>query len=531
MSLPKEPRQKMINMMYLVLTALLALNVSAEILNAFKTVNNSLQESNKVVTAKNDLTYKLFAKEQQDQQTKAQADVWAPKAYQVQKLSQSIYDEIEKLKEDLKDESSPTMNNGVKEYNESNLDAATRLFDTKGEGKKLYDNLKQYKAAMLATINPDDAQFASEPLIQSDLRTAKANFAAQLPLDLRVPKSQSGNAPSGDSAKDWTMNYFHMTPTIAAMTILSKFQSDIKNSEAQMVDYFHKKVGEVKVIFDRFQVLAQASSNYVMPGDELSVTAGVGAFSAAAKPTITINGQVQPIGPDGTALFKTKAEGAGEHTVMVHIEYAKPDGSIDKVDKPVKYTVGLPSGASVFLQKMNVLYVGEDNPLTISAGSSGREKMHVSFTGSGEISNTGGDNWMVKPTAPGMAKIVVTTNGKAAEFEMRIKYLPNPTGYVGTHTGGPISSAEFKADGGLIAKLDNSEFLSPFTVVSYKLSAIGGNIPNYQQAPNEGNRWTGRAADLVSRASPGTNIFFDEIRVKGRDGRVRELPSMVFSLK
>jgi len=102
MSLPKEPRQKMINMMYLVLTALLALNVSAEILNAFKTVNNSLQESNKVVTAKNDLTYKLFAREQTDNQTKAQADIWAPKAYQVQKLSQSIYSDIDKLKEDRK---------------------------------------------------------------------------------------------------------------------------------------------------------------------------------------------------------------------------------------------------------------------------------------------------------------------------------------------------------------------------------------------------------------------------------------------
>ena len=85
MSLPKEPRQKMINMMYLVLTALLALNVSAEILNAFKTVNNSITTSNGVVTDKNNLTYTAFDKALNDQQTKENAEIWAPKAKQIQK--------------------------------------------------------------------------------------------------------------------------------------------------------------------------------------------------------------------------------------------------------------------------------------------------------------------------------------------------------------------------------------------------------------------------------------------------------------
>ncbi len=519
----------MINMMYLVLTALLALNVSAEILNAFKTVNNSIIQSNGVVTEKNNLTYKSFQDKLADPQTKDLAAQWAPKAVEVQKLSKTIYDYIDKLKEELIDESSPSMKDGMKEYNEASLDAATRLFDTKGEGRKLYTDLIQYKSDMLNVLKPEE--FAASPKIMEDVKTAKEAFARELPLDLRVPTSQSGNARTADSAKDWTLNYFHMTPTIAAMTILSKFQSDIKNSEAQMIDYLHKKIGEVKVVFDKFQVLAQASSNYVMPGDELSVTAGVGAFSAASKPTITINGQVMPLGPDGAAEYKTKAEGAGEHSVSVHIQYAKPDGSIATTDKIVKYTVGLPSGASIFLKKMNVLYIGEENPLTISGGSVGREKVHVSFEGGGSIENSGGDDWIAKPTTPGISHIVVNAAGKIANFEMRVKYLPNPTGFVGTHMGGSINAAEFKADGGLIAKLQNSDFESPFQVVSYKLSAIGGSIPQPVQASNEGNRWNGRAASIVSQASPGTNVFFDEVHVKGRDGRVRELAPMVFMLK
>jgi gliding motility-associated protein GldM len=516
-------------MMYLVLTALLALNVSAEILNAFKTVNNSIIQSNAVVTEKNNLTYKSFENKLNDPQTAALAKIWAPKAAQVQKLSATLYTLIDSMKSELIEESSPSMKDGVKDYNEASLDAATNLFDNKGKGKILYNDLIAYKADLLNVLNPDE--FAGSPLVQADVKKAKADFAEQLPLDLRVPKSQSGNARTADSAKDWTLNYFHMTPTIAAMTILSKFQSDIKNSEAQMIDYLHKKIGEVKVVFDKFQVLAQASSNYVMPGDELDITAGVGAFSAAAKPDITINGQGQTIGDDGTALYKTKAEGAGEHTVSVHIEYTKPDGTKAIVDKPVKYTVGLPSGASVFLKKMNVMYIGEENPLTISGGSVGREKVHVSFEGGGSITNTGGDDWVAKPTTPGISKVIVNAAGKIATFEMRIKYLPNPTGFVGTHKGGAMSSAEFKADQGLIARLENSDFESPFQVVSYKLSAIGGSISQPVQASNEGNRWTGRAASIVAQASPGTNVFFDEIHVKGRDGRDRELAPMVFMLK
>jgi gliding motility-associated protein GldM len=167
-----------------------------------------------------------------------------------------------------------------------------------------------------------------------------------------------------------------MTPTIAALTILSKFQSDIKNSESQVIDYLHSQIGQVKLVFDKFDAIVSPSATYLMPGDELSIKAGIGAFSSAAKPNITINGAPQTVGADGTAEWKTKVSGSG--TVSVKIEYAKPDGSKDVVTKDIKYTVGQPSGASVFLEKMNVLYIKEDNPVTVSGGSVGREKVKVS---------------------------------------------------------------------------------------------------------------------------------------------------------
>ena len=105
MSLPKEPRQKMINMMYLVLTALLALNVSNEVLEAFKTVNKSINTSNTALDNKNKVIYDAFAKELEDPQVKAKAAIWAPKAEQVKKLSADVSNYLDNMKQQLKQES------------------------------------------------------------------------------------------------------------------------------------------------------------------------------------------------------------------------------------------------------------------------------------------------------------------------------------------------------------------------------------------------------------------------------------------
>ncbi len=114
---------------------------------------------------------------------------------------------------------------------------------------------------------------------------------------------------------------------------------------------------------------------------------------------------------------------------------------------------------------------------------------------------------------------------------MRLKYLPPPAAFIGAKKGGNISSAEFKAIGAVIAKLEESDFMAPFQVVSYRIGAVGGPIQLYREATNEGNRWSGQAASIVSCAGPGTRIFIDAINVVGPDGRKREIPGMQFSLK
>jgi gliding motility-associated protein GldM len=531
MSLPKEPRQKMINMMYLVLTALLALNVSSEILNAFKTVNTSIGKSNDALNTKNNGTFAAFQNELADGQTKARAELWAPKAQSASSIASTMVNYIEELKLTLKKKSGlkeVVGPDGTKEedFHVDDLDAPTRLFVEEKKGDELYNKLGECRKQLLDVLNPDNYQDAG---VKAQVTAQRAKFEKTFAIDLTVPKSQTGEKVNQDS-KSWTSNYFHMTPTIAAVTILSKFQNDVTNCETQLVDYCHEQVGHVANVFNKFQAIATANTTYAMPGDKIEITAGVGAFNDKAQPKIYVDGALQTLTADGTALYSTTASGAGERNVNVKIEYVDPNGTPQTVNKIVKYTVGQPAGVSVSPTKMNVLYIGVDNPISITAGV-GAEKINASFTGGGDIHRVSGPNWVVNPKNPGEQKVNVIIEGKSTPVTFRVRYLPDPAAFVGPKRGGSMPSADFKAMRGVIAKLVDCEFESSFKVVSYQVGALGGKYPTYQFAKNMGNLWSGAAGDIINGAGPGTSIFFDQIRVVGPDGRERELPQMSFNLK
>jgi len=507
MGLPKEPRQKMINMMYLVLTAMLALNVSAEILNAFKVVNNSIKNSNDGLSTQNKAIMDDIAAKAAANETREKAAIWKPIADKVAGYSKSTFDYIETLKQDLIHNAH--FNPVDSSYKIDDLDAAIRLMGNEGKGEELHQKLIEYKKSLLDV----------DPAIGKE-------FASKLPLNLDPPPSESGN-----SKLSWTDAYFHMTPAIAALTILGKFQNDVKNSENDVVTYCADQIGAVKVRYDKTGVIYGANSTYLMPGEKLSIYAGVGAFSSAAQPTVTIGGKTIPVDADGKATSDITVNGGGKQKVNINVSYKDQDGNVKNIQKEIEYTVGTPSGVAVSADKMNVLYImgNTPNPITISGGS-GSEKVQATLTG-GELKHVAGSAWEAYPKTPGEQTINVTIDGHTTPKKFRVKYLPNPAAFVGAKKGGSMPSAEFKAIGGLITRLEESEFEAPFKVISYKLGAIGGGISQYQQAVNEGNRWTGNAAAIVAKATPGTNIFFDEIRVVGPDGRTREIQPIFFSLK
>jgi gliding motility-associated protein GldM len=316
MALPAEPRQKMINLMYLVLTAMLALNVSAEILNAFRTVDNSLTETNKTINRSTATIMQSLEDKKKDPASAAKAEIWYPKAAQAQALSTGMFDYIQNLRmKILKDAAfNPTKeNNFDSTFKADNLDIATRIMIEEKEGPKLLAKLAQYKKDLLA-IDPEIAQ----------------KFQNSLQIDLNIPKVQDkGN-------KTWEAAYFHMVPTVAAITILSKFQNDVKTSENKVVAFCHDQVGHVEVRFSRFEAIIGQSTNYAMPGQPIEIKAGIGAFADAARPTITIGGRTQQVGDSGFVRYQTTAETSlGVKTIPVHIEYKDQDGKDQVINRTI----------------------------------------------------------------------------------------------------------------------------------------------------------------------------------------------------
>lgn len=488
MALPKEPRQKMINLMYLVLTALLALNVSAEVIEAFKTVDTSLQASNRSIETGNKTLFESLAEASKDPLTAKNAAIWAPVANDAKTQADQLVNYIEGLKDSLKmmsglkkDASGKPMltEHGDEDYKLDDLNASSRLMDNNKKGAELDAKLEAFRNALLS--NPE--------------------VAKQYSKTLAVDPNQK------------TTNSFRMMPTVAAITLLSKYQNNVRNAESQVVTFAHSQIGKVKVVYNEFAAIVGQSSNYVMPGDKVSITAGVGAFSTEAKPVISIGGSSSAVDANGVASREFTAEGAGERSVPVHVSFTKPDGTIDSKDYTIKYVIGTPGGAAVMADKMNVFYIGVDNPITVGSPT-GMEKTQVGIS-AGSVTGTGSKK-IVRVSSIGNVTVNVTADGKSYPFPFRVKRIPDPVFKVGS---GKIrmTAVEFKGQTFARADLENFDFDLKFNVVSATVYFSGANFPNVVTQPLSGGGLGGLSA-YIQRCGPGSTITFDNVTVSGPDG-------------
>jgi gliding motility-associated protein GldM len=498
----------MINMMYLVLTALLALNVSAEILNAFKTVDRSLMIASSVAEQKNEEIFKSFKAKLEDPTSREKAAIWEPKAQQAKKISDELYNYIEALKLELKKESGLKTVDGKEEFKEDDLDAGTRLLvqyapEGKGKGKELFEKLKAYKEQLLS-IDPE----------------MKKEIEVGLPLDLTIPPTTSDAGKS-----DWAYAYFHMTPTIAAITIMSKFQNDVKNSESKAVEFCHKQIGQVEIIYDQFQAFAGTNTQYLMPGEELVITAGIGAFSKAAQPSISIDGANVPLNAEGTAEYKTRVGGSGSGIKRVRISYAKPDGTTAVVEKEIKYTVGVPAGLTVSTDKTRVFYKGLENPLSVTGGG-GDEKVNVSIEGAGaSLRKAGPGQYIVTCTQLGTVNVVANDGKNVQKIAIPVKRVPDPIVIVGGSAGGAMPANVFRVQSGAIAELRDFVFEGvAYKVMSFMLICTGKGFDEPEFAEVNSASFKDAAAQaLIKRCQAGTTVTIGEIKVLEPGGGSRKL--------
>ena len=510
MSLPKEPRQKMINLMYLVLTAMLALNVSAEILNAFKTVDNSLTGTNKTINASTQTILASLDDKRKEPATAVKAEYWYPRAQSAQALSKDLNDYIQTLKNRIMTEAGYDPAHGDTTYKLEDLDIATRIMISEKEGPKLRQKLEEYKAKLLAI----------DPLIGQE-------FKNTLQVNTAMPAVQD------KSNNTWELAYFHMVPTVASITILSKFQNDVKTSENKVVAFCHEQVGKVQVRFDTYTAIVGQSSNYVMPGQEVEIMAGVGAFSKAAQPQITINGQGLGLGEDGQAKLKMQGGGLGKHSVPIVIRFKDQDGKDQVINKTVEYTVGQAS-ASIALDKMNVLYIGVANPVSVAASGGGDDRISVAISGGGgryEKTGAGKYNFFVNSVTDNCTITVLVDGKPAGASQFRVRTIPDAVATVGGEpSGANIPAGAFKAQGGVAAWVKDFPFDLKYTVTSFTLTADtdDGDII---EARCTGNTWSAQAQGVLKGLKAGKTVTIDDIRAQGPDGRNRHLPSLVYYIK
>lgn len=497
----------MINMMYLVLTALLALNVSAEILNAFKTVNNSLEKSNEVVGASTKEIMSSLAAKMQDEGSKEKATYWHPKAKNAVDLSTNVYNFIQGLKNQILTDADGDPNDKDKKFKEDNLDIATHLLVEKGKGKELYNQLDDYQKKLIAI----DTAIARE-------------FKDATFIDLSMPKT------TNKSNNTWEAAYFRMVPTVAAITILSKFQNDVKNAENKVVAFCHEQVGKVILRFDAYEPIVGQNSMVLLPGQELKITAGLAAFNSAQKPDIFVGGSKVALGANGLAEYTQKVNSSGK--VPVRIEFTDQDGKRQTKTYEVDYTVGQ-SNAAVQLDKMNVLFIGVDNPITVS-GSGNVDQLKVAASGGGaQLSKSGVGKYTVRVNqeTDNCVISVTTPDGKVTPVNFRVRSIPDPVARVGTKESGDISAAEFRSQAGVNALVKNFFYETQFNVVGFTMTGDGAGFDNgIEDAVNNGGAWN-EARKIVNKVRPGSYITIENIRAIGPDGRTRKLNPLIFNLK
>jgi len=292
-------------------------------------------------------------------------------------------------------------------------------------------------------------------------------------------------------------------------------QSDAKNSATAILNYCSNKMGAEKIVFDKFTPAVSPEKSYVIAGDKYVADVFLSAYSSSADNiSINVNGSNLPL-KEGIAHYETSTSGVGERTYKVNISLKNPvTGKTDTYSKEFKYEVGQRSVA-VSLDKMNVFYIGVDNPISVSAAGVSSNEVRVSGSGSGISVNGagGGGKYNVRVGTPGEASLTVSGGGASQTFKYRVKRIPDPTPQIGKKKGGQFGNGEFKAQGGIAAVLENFDFDVKCDMVGFEFTYLAKR-QDAVTATNSGARWGAQAAAMVEKAKPGDAYFFDDIKCK-----------------
>jgi gliding motility-associated protein GldM len=521
MSIPKEPRQLMINLMYLVLTALLALNVSNEILSAFRTINKSIKSSNDSIDDKNNSKYEFFEKNMQIPSEAAKTKPYYDIAMEVKKESADLVDYLNHWKQKVVIQSGGWRDSANGEVmNESDLHASTDLMVEKQKGgDSIKTKLESFRTKLLTVLGEKD--------------DSSSALAKQLPLKIEKLKPSDAN-PKGD----WATGTFYNMPVVAAVTLLSKFQNDIKNSEAMVIDRLFDKIHEEEVKFDGFRAIAVPKQSYLLAGQKVEAEISLAAYKTTTNPAVSINtGRVTKT-EQGIAYWENTVSGTGLQTVKGTVSI---DMGGKQESRPFEFTYMVGStGASMQLDKMNVFYVGVPNPVTVSAAGYAMEDIVLTIPESDAVIEKGEAlgkyNVMMKKQGKVMAVISANTKEgrkQVGSQEIRVKMIPDPIAEVGGSSGSfQLASNRMKVVPGISAAMKSFDFDVRFKVIAYDFTYLQKRQDPVGPITVNSNMFDAnkQVMDAIQKCKPGDKIFLESIKARGPDGFTRTLGTIIITI-
>jgi gliding motility-associated protein GldM len=510
MSIPKEPRQLMINLMYLVLTALLALNVSAEVMNAFFSLDKGLKNSRGIVETNNEQVMKSIDK-QADAYRNPNNEKYRGNAKSAQQISADFVAYIDGVRNQLFEKAKgPSKTDPTIPKDIRNKDITTKMFVNDKLGDEIEAKIKETRSKLLALADNDKGVESS------------------LPLDVDP-------LPENTTMKSWAEYKFKQMPVAAVFPLLGKMQSDAKSSATAVLNFCANKVGGEDIKFDAFKPAISAPKGYVIRGEKYSADIFLSAYSTQADNiSISVNGNGLPL-KEGVAHYETTASGLGSQKYKVSINVKNPlTGEVKNYSQDFEFEVGQRSIA-VALDKMNVFYIGVENPVSVSAAGISSNDLKVSGNGINIRKGDGSGKYVVTATTPtNDASITVSAPGVSQTFNFRVKRIPDPVPRLGgnpKNKGGTMGNGEFKAQGGISAILENFDFDAKCDIVGFELTYL----PKRQDpitAINNGARWSSQVADFIQKAKPGDAYFFDEVKCKcPGDAAARNIGGISYKIK
>jgi gliding motility-associated protein GldM len=515
------PRQKMINMMYLVLTAMLALNVSAEVMDAFAKIERGLDRTISITNDKNASTLGVF--EDAVSELGKKAEEWRDKAALTRRKTLEVKEYIQDLKIELIREGDGKDTHAISEdksirtdsiHSMDNTDAANRILlgaNDDGKAYNLHDTVIAYRDFLINNI------IGNNPGLKASLEGL---------LDFTVPKKGLTDT------RDWETFSFSGTPLISAIALLSKMQVDILNCESYVLDHLKSSIGKDDLKISNVEAAVSNPNGMIIKGSTGEAEVFLVAFDESIQAEVSVGGRIIPM-KGGKAKIPFSGTTIGPSTVAGNISYRNASGETERRPFKFEYNVIEPSLA-VSATKMNVFYLGVDNPVDISISGVSQSDVKINIT-NGTITSTGtGGSYIVKPASVGKSNISVsaTVNGEQKVMgtrEYRVKRVPDPSPSLLNITGTTVSKGELGAVVGVVAAMPpDFDFDLKFTVVSFTLEVIVGGLLDNEASSS--NRFTDAQKQLLSKVKSGARVFISDIKAKGPDGFVRDLPPLSYKV-